>query len=161
MVHCLVLLAAEDALRGILKPMPLPAIRCPNAPMESEPEKEFHLRWRRGLPYLPDAQEGRYAEEELSVGRRSRIDVVRSPAPYEAVTHERPKLNGLEFLPKVQVLIQHWRSVSSRDVAHPSVLEDGVLHRSLEETFAHGPKQVRGESLDLSSRQPRIYLEVS
>ena len=145
MVHCLVLLAAEDALRGILKSMPLPAIRRPNAPMEREPEKEFHLRWRRGLPYLPGAQEGRYAEEERSVGRRSRIDAVRSPAPYEAVAHERPELNGLEFLPKVQVLMQHWCSVSSRDVVHPSVLEDGVLHRSLEETFAHGPEQVRGQ----------------
>ena len=140
MVHCLILLGTEDALCGILKPMPLLAIRRPNAPIEREPEKEFHLRWRRGLPYLPGAQEGQYAEEERSVGRRSRIDTVQSPAPYEAAAHERPELNGLEFLPKVQVLIQHWHSVSSRDVAHPSVLEDGVLHRSLEETFAHGPE---------------------
>jgi hypothetical protein len=39
MVHCLVLQAAEDALCGILKPMPLPVVRHPNATMEREPKK--------------------------------------------------------------------------------------------------------------------------
>ena len=69
MVHCLVLLAAEDALRKILKPMPLPTIRRPNAPMEREPEKEFHLRWHRGLLYLPSVR-GRTIGRTTKLNRR-------------------------------------------------------------------------------------------